>query len=77
MRSMMSLLTALANRMDHYKRSSDGRQDSASVHALYAVAPEHSNSRATVEDGSARHPGAANGYLEVSKEVRACVVRCL
>ena len=77
MTSMMSVLTALSNRMDHYERSREGKQDTASVYAVYAVAPDHTTSRANIEDGPARCPGAADGYLEVSKEVWACVTRRL
>ena len=77
MRSMMSVLTSLNNRMDLYERSREGRQDSALVHAVYTVAPKPTTSSATSEDGPARRPGAADGYLEVSEEVWPCVARHL
>ena len=73
MRSMMSLLTAMSSRMDQYERARDGRHDSTSVHAVYAVPPEPTTSRATAEYGPVRCPGAADGYRDVSEEVRTCV----
>ena len=76
-RSMMSVLTALSNRMDHYERSREGRQDSASVPPVYAMAPEPTTSRTTIEEGPARCPGAADGYLDVSDEVQVHVARHL
>ena len=75
MKSMTSLLTAMNSSMDKFERSRD-ESDSASVHAVYAVPPEPSTSRATTDDGPARCcQGAAvpDGYSDVSKEVRACV----
>ena len=69
MRSMMSLLTALTNRMDQYERSRDGRHDSASVHEVYTMVHDPSTSRATGEEGQATCPGAADGYLDVSEDV--------
>ena len=71
----MSVLTTMNNKMDQYERSKDERTDSASVHAVYVVPPEPSTSRATVEDGPARHSGAAvpDRYCNVAEEGWACV----
>ena len=68
MRSMMSLLTALNNRMEQYERSKDGRQDSSSAHAVYAMAPNPTTCRVTAKDGPARHPRAADGYQMYPKK---------
>ena len=77
MRSMMSLLTALNNRMNRYERSRDGRHDSASVYAVYTIAPNPTTSRATAEVGPAKQPEVANRYLDVSEEVWVRVARHL
>ena len=58
LKTNMSLLTSMNTRMSQYEKRLDERNNSASVHAVYTVPPKPSTSRATVEDGHARHLAA-------------------